>query len=250
MNDWVYGCIRRIVRFFWQRPEIIGIDHIDRDRPAIFVSNHLGSFGPVLLTAHFPLGFTPWVTHEVTDRRLCPQHLEKEFVEREMHLRRPLSRLVAVVIGRVCVSVMEYIHAIPVHKKSRKLFIAVERSVAELGGGRHVLVFPELAEIDTREGIDQFHAGFVNVARNLYRRQNLIAVFYPVSVNKDENAIRIGEGIAYDPAHPFGYEKRRIVNYLRESIVAMYYRHEMPAGGTIKAKSTAGKAGLSGDWKG
>ncbi|MGQ9779492.1 MAG: lysophospholipid acyltransferase family protein [Bacillota bacterium] len=215
-----------LVRHLFPRPEICGLHHLDPYAPAILVANHLGSFAPVVLSAHFPYPFSPWVTHEVTDPTLCPAHLLKDFVRPELGLDGPAGEFVARVLGRVCVAVMREIGAIPVYRKSKKLRLTVEKSVERLAAGGRVLVFPEVQNTLWDETVNEFHTGFVNIARSLYRRTGAVVKFYPVCVHRKKNLILIGEGVAFAPERPFGLEKKRIVEYLEESIRRMYHAAE------------------------
>ncbi|NLG85362.1 MAG: hypothetical protein GX493_12330 [Firmicutes bacterium] len=214
------------VRRFFPRPEFCGLHHLDPHAPAILVANHLGSFAPVVLSAHFPYSFSPWVTHEVTDPLLCPAHLMQDFVRPELGLDGSAGELVARLLGRICVAVMREIGAIPVYRKSKKLRLTVARSVERLAAGGRVLIFPEVQNTIWDETVNEFHTGFVNIARTLYRRTGLLATFYPVAVHRKTNLGQIGEGLTFSPARPFGREKKRIVDYLEESIRRMYHAAE------------------------
>ena len=227
-------------RHVFPRPEFYGLHHLDPGAPAILVANHLGSFGPVILSVHFPYPFFPWVTHEVTDPALCPAHLQRDFVEPELGLEWPASEFVAALLGRICVAVMREIGAIPVYRKSRKLRLTIEESVERLAGGGWVLVFPEVQNALWDETVNEFHTGFVNIARSLYRRTGAVARFYPVCVHRKKNLILIGEGVAFAPEQPFGPEKKRIVDYLEESIRRMYHAAEAASPAEVPSLSAPG----------
>lgn len=229
MRETLFRFLLAFVRVFWRRPAIHGIEYLDLTRPAVLVANHLGSFGPIVLNAHLPLRLYPWVTHEVTDRRLCAGHLRTAFVEPELRLKPPLSGLVSKVIAGICVAVMEYIGAIPVYRQNRKIIETVDASVRALASGKHLLIFPEMHNAIGDRTVNNLDTGFLNIARALYRERGLVLRFYPVCVKKDTNAIRIGRPIAYDPALPFAREKRRIVGYLEQTLRMLHGYHAASA---------------------
>ncbi len=231
MADRFFRFILACVRCFWKKPSIHGLERIDRSQPAIFVANHLGSFGPVVLHAHLRFKLVSWVTHEVTDRRLCAAYLLHDFVEPELKLKPPLSLLAAEFIGWICVAVMEYLGVIPVYKKSRKIIATLDRSVRELERGHQLLIFPEVRNAVDDLAVNELNTGFLNVARALYQRTGTIVRFYPICVRKADNSIAVGEPIAFDPLRPFRQEKQRIIGCLEDSLRRLYGRPAEPVYG-------------------
>ena len=204
-----------------RKPVIYGVENIDQSKPAVLVANHLGAFGPVVLNVFLPFKILPWVTHEVTESGLCADYLRHDFVEPQLGLRPPWSRLVSVVIGRICVSLMGHIQAIPVYKKSRRLFVTMDKTVQGLEEGKHILIFPEIGDPLDKDTFGDFEKGFVGIARILHAKDNAIVNFYPICVDRSNNAIRIGKLMAYDPSRPLRREKERIGGYLKGSILEM-----------------------------
>ncbi len=218
MRDWTYDLLRRTAALFIRKPDIYGLDCVDWAEPAIFTANHLGVFGPVLLSVHLPFKFVPWVTHQIADPELCPIFLRDGFIRTDLGIAPPLSTLLAGMIGRISVAVMAHLEAIPIQKNSRNLVQAVARTIEALEHGRRIMIFPE---VDYADPSGELQTGFVNVARRLQQRTGRRAVFYPLCISRKANSINIGRGIAYDPGRPFQAEKRRIVFYLKESILLL-----------------------------
>jgi len=216
-----FALLRRLIMLFVRKPELIGVHHIDPGKPGVFVANHLGSYGPMALALYMPFKTAIWVTHEMTDHKICPGYLEREFIRPDLKLRPPLSRPVSFCLGRLCVSVMTYIEAIPVFKHNRKIMITMENSVKKLREGRGILVFPEIHSADTTKEIDIFNPGFIGLARSLYRMHGQIAYFHPVCVTRAKQVV-IGRPVAFDPSKPFPYEKKRIADYLHETILDVF----------------------------
>lgn len=216
----------KIVRFFFRKPQIYGIERIDYTNPAVFVSNHLGAYGPVMLMLFFPFRLIPWVTHQITDFRLCPEYIKKDFIEPDLKFKPPFSNILASIIGPICVMLMKYLQAIPVYKKSPRLRLTFKQSLRELTCGRNLLIFPEISGTAGNEGVKEFDKGFINIAELFYEKTGVAVNFYPVSVDKSEKSIRIGGKIPFDPKSPLVMERERIVKYLRDSILDMYHYHK------------------------
>jgi len=196
------------------------------DAPTIFVANHEQSFGPVSAMASLPQPLFPWVTHEITDKGLCPQYIESDFVRPEVHLRPPLSVVLSRIIGRICVALMRDLKAIPVYKASKRIAETIEISVRYLEQGRRLLIFPEIPNRIFNEFICEFDTGFVTIAKSLYERTRQIVTFLPVAVHRGAKSLHLGSPVYFDPFNSFRKEKARIKQELIDQISAMYREME------------------------
>jgi hypothetical protein len=222
VNITVYNIIKRVLKIFFKPPRISGLSLVNPQEPAIFVSNHLGFYGPLIIFLYLDLDLTPWVIHEVTDRKLCADYLRQDFVEPDLHLPDPFSRLAAAAIAPICVGLMRRLGAIPVYKNSRRIITTLEQSVGCLERGKSLIVFPEHSGRPLNGDINGFDSGFINIARICYGRNHSAVRFYPVAVNKRENSITIGEAVTIDSAAPWPAEKQRCLRQLTDTINQMY----------------------------
>ena len=217
----LFTIIYRIVRVLYPKPKIQGLRKISRNAPAVFVANHLGSYGPVTVMPYLPFPLYPWVTHEITDLRQCAEYIERDFIYPELRLKPPLSTALSKFIGWICVALMRYMQAIPVYKGSRKVAKSLDMSICYLLDGRDILIFPEIPNQELNSIIRKFDTGFINIAKEMFREYNIFVQFYPVAVNRDRREIKLGNSIEYDPSNNFSEEKQRIVQELEERICEM-----------------------------
>jgi len=196
--------------------------------PLIFVSNHIGSFGPVSVLSSLPAKLYPWVANEVTELKKVARHLQVEFTELELKLRPPLSVWLARLIGRICVTLMRNIEAIPVYSGSRRIRSTLQRSLELLLAGKNILVFPEDKERPINEVLGDFNTGFLAMARLYYQKTRKLIRFLPLAVNEKVKAIKIGYPIRFDVRRPFLQEKLRLKRKLQDAIYALYYSLEEP----------------------
>jgi 1-acyl-sn-glycerol-3-phosphate acyltransferase len=203
---------------------------LSRGEPLIFVSNHIGSYGPLSVLSSLPLKLYPWVAHEVTEMRNVALRLQKEFTELELKLRPPFSVWLARIIGRLCIAVMRDVQAIPVYASSRRIRDTLERSLELLLKGRNILVFPENKERPINEVLGDFSTGFLAMARQYYQKTRKAICFLPVAVNQKVKGIRIGRPIRFNASLPYLQEKRRLKGELEDSIYSMYYDLEAELG--------------------
>ena len=198
--------------------------------PLIFVSNHLGSYGPLSVLSALPLKLYPWVAHEVTELGKVARKLQKEFTELELKLRPPASVWLARLIGRLCVAIMRDVQAIPVYASSRRIRDTLQRSLELLLKGKNILVFPENKERPINEVLGDFSTGFLAMARLYYQKTRKAICFLPVAVNQKVKGIRVGRPIRFDSRRPFPQEKGRLKRELESSIYSLYYDLEQELG--------------------
>ncbi|UCF99464.1 MAG: hypothetical protein JSV89_07970 [Spirochaetaceae bacterium] len=222
MSNLIWTLVAKIIKVFYVKAHIEGVQKVLKSSNAVVVANHLGSFGPLALMSSLTHKLYPWVVQEVTNLKDCAAYIRQDFVEKELKLRSFVGRELSRIIGRICVQLMAYLKAIPVYRKSREIFRTFEISLNYLKSKRALLVFPENDESKKRDDLCMLNTGFIRMAQWLYETTHKVLTFYPVAVNKNVRAIRVGEPIRFNPAAPFGEERMRIKEYLEQSISGMY----------------------------
>jgi 1-acyl-sn-glycerol-3-phosphate acyltransferase len=222
MGDYSFKFLQRIFSLVW-RCELLDKKNIPARGPAVFVSNHHGSYAPIATLAAFPMRLYPWVEHQTTDWKLCPDYLRKDFVEKELHLKPPLSKMMAWFISKACIVLMKVIQAIPVYEKSMKLATTWRQSIKHLKREESLIMFPENDAVPLNDVINKFDQGFVGLAPVYFEKTGRILDFVPVAAHKTEKVIKIGQPIAYDPKNTFSAERERIATALQDRITEMYF---------------------------
>jgi 1-acyl-sn-glycerol-3-phosphate acyltransferase len=214
--------LAKIIKVFYVKAHIEGVQKLLRSTNAVVVANHLNSFGPLALMSSLIHRLYPWVIQEVTNLRDCAAYIRQDFVEKELKMRSFVGRELSRIIGRICVRLMTDLKAIPVYNRSREIYRTFEISLAYLKSKRALLVFPENDESKKQDELCMLNTGFIRMAQWLYDTTHKVLTFYPVAINKKVRAIRVGEPIRFDPTAPFGEERMRIKEYLEQSISDMY----------------------------
>ena len=222
MGDLFFKALQSLFSLFW-RCELSGGENVPVRGPAVFVSNHIGSYAPVAILARFPIRLHPWVEHQTADWKRCPEYLRHDFVEPELHLKPPLSRLVAWFIAKPCVVLMKSIQAIPVYDRTMKMAMTWKRSLKHLKRNQWLAVFPENKAAPWNEVLHKFDQGFVGLAPLYHEKTGRTLYFFPVAVHKTAKAIKIGPSVAYDPKNTFSAERERIATALQNRITEMYF---------------------------
>jgi 1-acyl-sn-glycerol-3-phosphate acyltransferase len=218
-----YRILRPVFFVFWHC-RLSGRRNIPDAGPAVFVSNHLGSYAPLAVLSAFPVRLYPWVVHQVVDWRLCADYLRQDFIEPELRLKPLLSKVAALVIAGACLALMKLLRAVPVYEKSMRLATTWKQSVELLNRKKFLAIFPENGSRPAPEAlaVNEFDHGFVGVAALYYKKTGRVLNFIPIAVNKAAKAITVGPPIAYKPENKLALESERIATALRDKIIELY----------------------------
>jgi len=225
MGDAGFRILQAVFSLVWHC-DLRGFRDPPGGAPRVFVSNHLGSYAPLALLASFPGRLYPWVDHQIVDWKLCAQYLRDDFVERELHVPRPLSSALAWLISTPCVMLMRTIRAVPVHPRSMKGTLTWRRSLELLKRGERLAIFPEDPLVPYNADMNVFQDGFAGLARLIHQSGGEVLEFVPVAVHRRRRAILVGESVPYRPEGDPESAGRRLAATLPESVAELYSRLE------------------------
>jgi hypothetical protein len=214
----ILNIIKKFGRLVFPTHTVISIENIGINPPAVYICNHSGAYGPVVMKLFFPNKFRPWVIYNVTEKSLCKEHIASEFLKKEVQIKEPFNKWIASIIAPLCIRIMKSVEAIPVYKGKTKIFKTFSMSLDSLMQGYNIVISPENEDIKFSKYISSFYNGFVHLARQYYRETGENLYFYPVYANMKTKTITIGKPVAYSAETDFNSEKEHIANYLRDSI--------------------------------
>jgi len=226
MNELLYLFVSWAFRDLIWGGDLLGADNLPEAGPAVFVSNHLEALGPIAIGGVMPLRLHAWIHADMLDPRLAPDYLRKDFVEPQLHIPPPVSRIVAKVISSIHVPLLRALGGIPVYHTSEGFLETFRQSVDLLAQGKYLLVFPEdpNGPLEPLHHMRPFMKGFTRLGELLYERTRQILPFYPLAVHAESFTIRIGRPIRYNPlVHPAS-ERMRLRNLLEQSVQELYRR--------------------------
>jgi 1-acyl-sn-glycerol-3-phosphate acyltransferase len=212
----VYSVTRLLIR-----PRLFGLGGEPLRGAAVYVANHSGAFGPIVVMSSLPFKVYPWVTFEITEPATCAAYLDEDFTGGELRLGPLFSRCLARLLSPVCVRLMKMVGAVPVYKNSRKIASTLDRSRKLLAAGGKLVIFPEKPGQDSPGPVGELDSGFINLARSYYAKQGRALPFYPVAVNRRARSLTVGAPLVFDPRRPFAAEKRRIRRQLEKRIAGL-----------------------------
>ena len=232
MNKPLYHVVRWGFQNLLWRGKVAGADRLPARGPAVLVSNHLGSMGPIAVGASVPGEFYSWIHSDVLDPALAPDYLRRDFVEPELHLRPPLSGWLAALITRIHVPLLRAVGGIPVYHTPEGLQQTLRATVDLLAEGNLVLILPEdpRLPLDPRYAMRPFQKGFTRCGELFFERTGQRLAFYPLAARRPSRTLQVGEPVRYDPNNGPGAERLRLRSALEHRIRAMLDRSGLAAG--------------------
>ncbi len=183
----------------------------------------MGAVGPVGICSSLPMRLYPWVLGATVDMVKGPEEVRKDFVEKILRIRPPLSEAVAKGICKISSPLLLSLGCIPVpdtHHEQEATFLT---SLAILRQGKILLIVPEdpKAEPDPLTGIRPFKRGFLRLGELYYQETGTRLPFYPVTIH-EAGLVIVGKPITYNPLNDAKMERFRMVNLLEDTIKAMH----------------------------
>ena len=222
LNDWAYHLIVSILEIFMWDGELAGEENLEAG-PAVIVANHMGAIGPVGICSSLPMRLYPWVLGATVDQVEGPENVRKDFVEKVLRLKPPLSLALAKGICKISTPLILGIGCIPVPVTHEAQLATFESSIALLKQGKFLLIVPEdpNADPDPLTGIRPFKRGFLRLGELYHQMAGKRLPFYPVVVH-EAGLVVVGKPILYNPLNDAKLERVRMVNILETTIKAMH----------------------------
>ncbi|MCQ3937412.1 MAG: hypothetical protein DPW18_10245 [Chloroflexi bacterium] len=226
MNDWLYHILAFGLHACLWGGDVTGEERLPKRGPAVLVANHLGAWGPIAAVSSMPRRLYPWVIADMMDAKRAPDYLRLDFVERQLHLKKPLSSWIANAISKLSVPLLTGAGCIPVHSNFEEMLIPFHQSVNRLVQGGFILIFPEdpAQPLNPVYQMSPFKKGFVRLGEFYFQRTGRALTFYPLAVHRRRREVQVGAPVTHNPrANPVG-ERLRVKHTLERMI------HEMLEG--------------------
>jgi len=210
--------------FFHHR--LIGKERVDPAKfPSIFVCNHSQIYGPIAAILNLPFYVKPWVISKMVYNDQISAHIQQGTFNRQKWLPKPLRYRAGKILGPVIAFAIQSTEPIPVYQSERKdMLRMIGNSVEALEAEDNILIFPEnpfATDGYVTEGIGEFFSGFVNIARDYYRKTGKSVTFYSIYADKYKRTLSFSTGVTFDAAVPFKKEKEIITRMLYEKMLGL-----------------------------
>jgi hypothetical protein len=179
----------------------------------------------------------PWAIGNMMDRDLAPDWLRWDFVERQFHLKPPVSLWIARALSKITVPMFHSLGCIPVYRGDyERMHETLRQSMEVLRQGKFLLVYPEdnLLPMDPVTRMQPFQRSFARLGEMYYEETGERLEFYPLAIHVS-GYVKVGTPVAFNPLNPTGLERHRLKDLMEDTIRAMYLQL---AGGDVTGALT------------
>ena len=213
-----YRLIRWIIWVFYPKIKIVGLENLPSE-PCVVAGNHAQMHGPIAAQLYFPGNRAIRCAGEMMDLKQLPDYAFTDFWSKKPLYFRWFYRILSYLIAPISVCVFNNASTIAVYRGA-KIIQTFRQTQNHLEQGDNVVIFPE-EDVPRNHIVYEFQRGFVDVARQYYKRTGKKLPFVPMYIAPNLKAMYLGEPICFDPDRPIQEERERICTYLMEQITDM-----------------------------
>ena len=223
----VFRVVRRLVRAFYPKPEIVGAEHLP-EGACIMVGNHAQMNGPIIAELYLPEEPWIWCNGEMMHLKEVPDFAYKDFWSRKPVAIRWFYRLLSYIIAPLSVCVFNSARCIGVYHDAR-VMSTMRQSLKRLVDGGKLVIFPE-HEPRVNHILYTFHDRFIDLGHMYFRQSGKSLAFVPMYIAPRLKKVFLGEPIWYNPEANPAKERTRVISVLSKAVYELAVaqpRHEV-----------------------
>lgn len=216
-----YGCYRviyRLVRLFYPKIQVSGTENLPEE-PCIIVGNHTQMNGPIACQLYFPGRRKIWCAGQMMHRKEVPAYAFQDFWSQKPRWTHPFYKLLSYLIAPLSQCIFNQADTIPVYRDSR-IVTTFKQTVKELANGENMIIFPE-HDAPHNHIVYDFQDRFIDIARLYYKKTGKEIYFVPMYIAPALKSMHIGQPVRFQSGEAMEAERRRICDYLMDSITDM-----------------------------
>ena len=214
----LYKLVKWLIWLFFPKMKVFGKEHLP-DGPVIIVANHCQMNGPIACEWYLPGNRYTWCAAQMMKAKEVPAYAFEDFWSQKPKYTHPFYKVLSYLITPISVLVFNNANTIPVYHDNRVL-ITFKDTVAKLKDGAQIVIFPE-HDVKRNHIVYDFQDKFIDVAKLYYKRTGQELTFVPMYITPKLKGMYIGEGTRFSADAPIAEERRRICEYLMDSITAI-----------------------------
>ncbi len=164
-----FEIFKSFLRIFKRKPQFVFLGEPFQER-AIYLSNHVGSNGPLTLELYFPLEVRFWGTHEMNEgfkERYI--YLSRIYFHNKRHLPLWFAKFISIFATPFMTVFYKGLRLISTYTDGR-LVTTVKKTIKLLEKGEEsVIIFPEDSSKGYYDFLKGFHPGFYALAEKCYK---------------------------------------------------------------------------------
>jgi len=204
-----------IIRHVYHEPIITGMENLPEE-PAIIVSNHAKTHGPIISQLFFPENSYTWCASQVMHLEDFPAYAFEDFWSYKPRWSHWFWHILSYLIAPFGVSLMTNARTIETCYDNR-ILSTFRQTVKVMQEGNHVIIFPEYKE-NYNHVVNRFHDGFVSVAKLYHKKTGKAIQFVPMYIAPNLRQTVIGQPVRFCPEAPAEEERQRICSQLMDAV--------------------------------
>lgn len=218
--------VKSILRIFIRKPRVVCEGGCEPEAGALYISNHVGAFGPLVYELYFPHRFRFWGTYEMTGTLAVRfRYLYRVYFHQKKKIPLPLSFLIALLAVPILRGFYRGMNLIPTYPDVR-FVTTVRKSVRELSEGGSLIIFPENSSDGYHDVLTEYFAGFLYLARVYCKRTGIDLPIYNMYYHKRAKTLLIGRRTTYLSLVADGASLAEIANRMKDEANALRARFD------------------------
>lgn len=203
------------VKLFSPKFNIVGEENLS-DEGVLIIGNHSQMYGPIASELYCPGKHYTWCAGPMMELKQVPEYAFTDFWSYKSKWIQPFYRALSYIIAPLSVCLFNNAKTIAVWHDNR-VISTFRETVRLLQEGARIVIFPEKNE-QHNNIIYKFQDKFIDVARLYYRKTGNALKFVPMYLAPKLKTIYFGKPTEFDPSAPIEDERRRIKDYLMQTI--------------------------------
>lgn len=214
----LYILLYPIVRLFYPNIKTV-YEEAPSEEPGIFVCNHAGPQGPIMMTVNFKRKHSSWILSYAIDKKHTENYAYHDIFIGDARIHKGIYHFLSKNVKWFLPPILKSVDFIPVYH-DHNVMETFKQSLNTLDSGKDVVIFAESPK-KYSPYINELQNGFISIASMYYRETGKCLKFYPTYVCKKRKRIMVGSPITFDPNIPLNEQKDTICKYICESITRL-----------------------------
>ena len=214
----IYRIVRFFVKLFFPRMKLEGEENLP-EGACVAVSNHAQMNGPIAAQLYFPKPSKIWCAGEMMHWKEVQKYAFADFWEDKPNSVRWFYKILSYLIVPLSVCIFNSADCIAVYRDHRLLSTMRETGDC-LEKGEKIVIMPE-HNVPYNHIVYEFEDGFVNLARQYYRKTGKALEFVPMYVTPKLKKIVFGKPVVYDPDASPKEERVRIAKECMDAVTKL-----------------------------
>lgn len=213
-----YQVILFLIRVFYPKIQLHGVENLPKE-PCVVAANHAQMHGPIACQIYFPGDRAIWCASEMMELKKVPDYAFTDFWSQKPKTIRWFYRGLSYLIAPLSVCIFNNASTIGVYRGNR-IIQTFRETHKHLEQGNSVVIFPE-EDVAHNQIVYEFQRGFVDVARQYYKRTGQELAFVPMYIAPKLRGMYLGKPVRFSAENSIQEERERICRELMDEITCL-----------------------------